>query len=127
MTYTVYDVKKHLKQLAVEIRALKQLRKLEHNQNLNVLNSIEPEILEKAMQRAKKDYGAINAVHNACYEFRNWHIAYCEFRGKSREQIEKPADGNSPNEQLIAQIKENMAVAMEKVRAAREETLRASA
>ena len=39
------------------------------------------------------------------YEFRHNHIAYCELRGRTRDQIEKPADCNLPNEVYIEKIK----------------------
>lgn len=39
-------------------------------------------------------------------EYRHYHIAYCELRGRTRDQIEKPREGNSPNESKINKIKE---------------------
>ena len=39
------------------------------------------------------------------YEYRHHHIAYCELRGRTREQIErKVRDGNHPNETYINNI-----------------------
>lgn len=43
---------------------------------------------------------------NDSYTFRHNHIAYCEIRGRSREEIEIPRDGNEPSEFLINKIKE---------------------
>lgn len=40
------------------------------------------------------------------YEFRHNHIAYCELRGRTRDQIEKPAENNLPNETYIEKIKQ---------------------
>ena len=37
------------------------------------------------------------------HEFRHRHIALSLFRGKTREQIERPADNNLPNETKIAE------------------------
>lgn len=39
------------------------------------------------------------------YEYRIHHIAYCELRGRTREQIEIPRDTNLPNEKWIRDIK----------------------
>lgn len=63
------------------------------------------------------------------YKFRIYHIAYCELRGKSREQIEIPREGNEPNEKWIKRIKEEFAWTPEEIEAfnqrkARNETLR---
>jgi len=38
-------------------------------------------------------------------EYREYHIAYSELRGRTREEIEKPAEGNKPNEELIKKLK----------------------
>jgi len=42
-------------------------------------------------------------------EFRSYHIAYCELRGRTRDQIEKPKQDNPANERLIAIIKSDYA------------------
>ena len=39
------------------------------------------------------------------YVFRHNHIAYCELRGRKREQIEIPAEDNKPDEVWIERIK----------------------
>lgn len=39
------------------------------------------------------------------YIFRHNHIAYCELRGRKREQIEMPREGNEPSETLIDKVK----------------------
>lgn len=41
-------------------------------------------------------------------EFRHIHIAYCEVRGRTREQIEIPREDNRPNETKITEIKEKI-------------------
>lgn len=38
-------------------------------------------------------------------DIRAHHIAYCEIRGRTRLQIEQPAEGNEPNETHVIQIK----------------------
>ena len=40
------------------------------------------------------------------WEYRNRHIAYSEMRGKTRDQIEKPAEDNLPSERLIKKYKD---------------------
>ena len=51
-------------------------------------------------------------------DYRHQHIAYCELRGKTREQIEKyHRDDNAPNETVIAQIKETYAWTPEEIEA----------
>lgn len=41
-------------------------------------------------------------LRNSC---RCYHIAYCELRGRTRDQIEKPREDNPPNESFIQRIK----------------------
>jgi hypothetical protein len=38
------------------------------------------------------------------HEFRHKHIAYCLLRGRTRDEIEHPADDNKPDENLIREI-----------------------
>jgi hypothetical protein len=44
-------------------------------------------------------------LYQTRYEFRHYHIAYCELRDKTRDQIEKPREYNEANECLIEKIK----------------------
>jgi hypothetical protein len=44
-------------------------------------------------------------LQNERVQFRHSHIARCEMRGRTREEIEKPAEDNLPNEALIEKIK----------------------
>ena len=61
----------------------------------------------KSNARAGQPYCSQQSdVHYAKREFRHHLIAYCEMRGLKREQIEKPAENNLPNEIYIKQIKE---------------------
>lgn len=39
-------------------------------------------------------------------DYRHHHIAYCELRGRTREQIEKPGKYNLPDEKKIQAVKE---------------------
>jgi hypothetical protein len=81
--------KQYLKDLAVEIRELKSQRKLPKRGNQS-LWSIETKI------------------YKLKYEFRHFHISYCEIRGRKRDQIEKPSKYNLPNQKYIEQIKEKI-------------------
>jgi len=38
------------------------------------------------------------------YEFRHKHIAYCLIRGRTRDEIERPAKDNLPSESYIKEI-----------------------
>jgi len=38
-------------------------------------------------------------------KFRHQHIAYCELRGKTRDQIEVPAEDNEPDQDWIDRLK----------------------
>lgn len=42
-------------------------------------------------------------------DYRHHHIAYCELRGRTRDQIEQPKRDNYPNEAIIERIKEEYA------------------
>lgn len=83
------EIKERLKNYATEIRTLKGKRKLQNRGKLN-LSEIESKIL------------------NLKYHFRHIHIALCEVRGRTREQIEKPAIHNTPNQSYIDQIKKEI-------------------
>lgn len=43
------------------------------------------------------------------FVYRHYHIAYCELRGRTRDQIEKPLRANPLNEERIKKIKEEFA------------------
>jgi hypothetical protein len=80
----------------------------------------------------KHPYVLAGRLHHLSYEFRHHHIAYCELRGRLREQIERPKDNHLPNETKINNIKEAYAWSPEEIdayqeRKAKRETLRISA
>lgn len=76
-----------------------------------------------------------NSIHNNLSyhdspDYRCYHIAYCELRGRSREKIEIPHQDNPPNEHKINQIKKEYAWTPEETaafeeRKAKREALRA--
>lgn len=84
---TRQDLKEFLKSTAAKIKATKI--ELKHN-----------------ARAGQSYYQQQSEVYFAKREFRYHLIAYCEMRGLKREQIEKPAENNLPNESYIKQIKE---------------------
>jgi len=83
------DTKIELKKLGKEIREFKNQRPFE-NRNGKELWTIE------------------SVINQMKYEFRHTHIAYCELRGRTREEIEKPADSNPANNFYIDKIKKEI-------------------
>ena len=84
-------LKKELKELAKEISIAKPQRKTVHFTG------------ERTMT---PDRANTVCIRNK-YQFRHMHIAYCEMRGKTREQIEpKVREGNYTNEMFIQKIKD---------------------
>jgi hypothetical protein len=73
-----------------------------------------------------------NGLVYSSKDYRNHHIAYCELKGKTRDQIEKPKKDNLPSEFEINRIKTLYAWTPEEItaynerKAKREETLRAN-
>lgn len=61
---------------------------------------------EKSNGNGVKAHNIRLGIKGTSRDFRHYHIAYCELRGKTREQIEKPRTDNKPNEKSIAAIKE---------------------
>lgn len=80
---TLLDLKNLLKELASSIKELKAQRK---NPNIRQSDT------QYSIWRIKRNY-------------RHCLIAYCELRGLIREQIEKPAENNFPDENEIKRIK----------------------
>jgi hypothetical protein len=119
--HTVQNVKQYLKDLAQSIRILKILRKMEKNQNLK---GFDPEKVENLKQDLNSR-SLFSTLILRQITYRQYHIAYSEFRGRTREEIE-PFTKNPPNSRLIDNIKKQMEEAMEEVRNERE-ALRISA
>jgi len=80
------EVKGQLKEWAIEIRSLKATRKQDKRGGRS-LDDIE------------------NDIRKLKFKFRHHHIAYCEMRGRTREQIEQPAEGNYPDQYTVTNIK----------------------
>ena len=69
----------------------------------------------KEAQRGNGTYSRHPDV--AGWNYRHHHIAYCELRGRTRDQIERPREGNEPNETKIQRIKEEYAWSPEEIAA----------
>jgi hypothetical protein len=77
----------------------------------------------KEAQR-KRDVGAWRfqgRLASLKYEYRHHHIAYCELRGRTRDQIEpRIREHNEPNERYIQEIKDKYAWSEEEIAAYQE-------
>lgn len=100
--------KLELKELAHQIRKYKLSRKPK-----NVI--LYPEL--------KTLYDSLWKLDSLRYRYRHEHIAYCEVRGRTRQQIETPKDDNKPNEEDIQEYKNKLLAELEKYK---NETLRSS-
>ena len=83
------NLKQELKDLAQQIRKTRfQYKEAQRNNLIRVANKLLRQLLELS------------------YNARHKHIAYSELRGRTRDQIERPREGNKPNERLIQKIKD---------------------
>ena len=83
---------------------------------------IRAERKEARLEKSKGNGPLASRIHTslrfgAGRDYRCHHIAYCELRGKTRDQIEKPKEFNEPNEKLIALIKQEFAWTPEEIAA----------
>ena len=82
----------------------------------------------KEAQRGKTtEWGLLGKLLKLQREYRHHHIAYCELRGRTREQIERPRDNHMPNESYIDDIKELYAWSEEDIATYNERTARRKA
>lgn len=49
-------------------------------------------------------YGLVPHLKDLQHTYRHNHIAYCEARGRKREEIEKPAENNKPDEEFLKKL-----------------------
>ena len=68
------------------------------------LKTLAKEIKDMKGQRKQVPNGYVAGLDSARYRFRHHHIAYCMLRGRTRDEIERPADYNRPNETYISEI-----------------------
>ena len=69
---------------------------------------------ESQRNRSTK-YTLLRQLHDLQYEYRHHHIAYCELRGRTRDEIETPNDNHYPNSNYIEQLKEQYAWSEEEI------------
>jgi len=89
-------LKKNIKAQAVEIR------KARHE-------------YREAQRAGKSSYRKLWDLQKLQKNYRHHHIAYCELRGKTRDEIEQPRDGNHPDECEINRIKTEYAWTPEEI------------
>lgn len=82
------ELKKTLKALAESIRQSKNFCK------------------EYQKTHQGRDDGLYSDINSLKYEFRHKHIAYCLIRGRTRDEIERPAKDNQPCESYIKEIRD---------------------
>ena len=116
--HTIKNIKSYLKNIAKRITILKQLRKMECNQNLK---GFDPKLVDEVKDLVNKSYSENYLVKVNSKEFRHYHIAYCEFRGKTRKQIENKVSEvtllyYNTKEEYIKEIKEKMTHDMEELK-----------
>lgn len=92
MEHPIIQIRKELKVKSLLIRKYKQSRKASNW------------LLDPALEEFSKT--CCWQLPSLRREFRHSHIAYCELRGKNRDQIEKPRETNLPSENLIEKIKQ---------------------
>jgi len=62
------------------------------------------DIRVKKSQRKGAPHGVVPGLNRDRYEARHHHIAYCLLRGRTIDEIEKPADDNTHSEYYVEQI-----------------------
>jgi hypothetical protein len=84
-----------------------KMKKLKH---WLITNGTEIRETRKALKEAQRNNKATwkfqGSLISMTYSYRHHHIAYSEMKGRTREQIECPREGNNPNEDYIKEIKE---------------------
>lgn len=95
--------KEEQKELALKIRLLKTYRKEKYRETHPIPNEL------------KTPYGYILSAYDESSKYRHRHIAYCELKGRSREQIEyKTKKGNKPSQGKIDEIKAALQLELDK-------------
>ena len=75
------------------------------NELKNEIKSMATEIRRLKSTRKDVPYGYVSGLEELRNSARHHHIAYCELRGLTRDQIENPAEDNEPCEHTIDSIK----------------------
>lgn len=97
----LFQLKQELKNMIPGIRTIKGIIKssMSAASKSDPDSQIHKEAHDAAGSAQWKLYGSLKPG------FRHAHIAYCELRGTAREDIERPAEGNEPDEAAISQVK----------------------
>lgn len=95
---TRQELKKWFRVTSLEIKKAKAERKTVRR-NQRFIDKLEKEINDLGGPVFKTNY-----LFRMKYEFRHRHIAYCIYRGRELEQIERPAEDNSPNMDYVQKI-----------------------
>jgi hypothetical protein len=135
--HTIKNVKEYLKDIAKRITILKVLRKDIPHQNLKgfdtaLVDEVKKLTIPSELDRYPRYYNSPEyLVRVNSREFRHYHIAYCEFRGRTREQIENKVSEHTTlwrtDEKYIKEIKEKITHDMEEYNNERKEDVRLSA
>jgi len=99
MIHPLTEKKEELKELAIEIRKIKHCLKKKSREEF-------PE-LKKYFKSKSLWMHAVDLLERRI-SYRHQHIAYCEVRGRNREEIEKPREGNEPSESQISKYIEDL-------------------
>jgi len=62
-------------------------------------------LVNQLMREGKSSWKEKYQLDDLRCEFRHFHIARCEMRGRTRDEIEKPGENHLPNEEKINNIK----------------------
>lgn len=95
--------KEELKELSKDVKLKKSWRKNP------------PEECHGSNASLRCEDGFVPGLDKKRYEYRHHHIAYCELRGRNREEIEKPADDNHPSDSYIDEIKNKILESIDEV------------
>ena len=74
-------------------------------------------------QRKGAPNGVVSGLWRLRYDFRHYHIVYCELRGRSRDEIEQPSSDNIASEAYITKIYKELEVNLDEVIRAYQERL----
>ncbi len=88
------DLKVLLKDMVVGIKTNKSNGWYNHN------------LLKENPETDRSLFKKVTCGFKLSRDYRHHHIAYCELRGRTRDQIEKPGKFNLPDEREIQAIKE---------------------
>ena len=108
MNPIILKIKNENKALAEDIKQLKLRRKPSEAERLGKYEVTS----ETGKEIFKRSWWSVDSLS---WEFRHRHIAYCELRGRKREEIEKPADDNLPREDKIEKYKSDWCAALKEV------------